>query len=52
MIILGAICLILGFILAIKILWYIGAVLLVVGLLLWLFGSIGNRPVGGRSHWY
>ena len=48
--ILGLILLILGFVLNIGILWTIGIILLVVGAVLWLLGSIG-RPVAGRR-WY
>ena len=51
MIVLGAILLILGFVLNIQTLWTIGVILLVVGAVLWLLGSIG-RPVGGRKVWY
>ncbi|GAY18554.1 DUF6131 family protein [Mycobacterium sp. shizuoka-1] len=51
MIVLGAILLILGFVLKIQILWTIGIILLVVGAVLWLLGSIG-RPVAGRRYWY
>jgi hypothetical protein len=51
MIVLGAILLILGFVLNIQILWTIGIILLVVGAVLWLLGSVG-RPVGGRRYWY
>jgi hypothetical protein len=51
MIVLGAILLILGFVLKVQILWTIGIILLVIGAVLWLLGSIG-RPVGGRRYWY
>lgn len=51
MIVLGAILLILGFVLGINILWTIGVVLLVIGAVLWLLGAVG-RPVGGRKVWY
>ena len=51
MIVLGAILLILGFVLKIQILWTIGIILLVVGAVLWLLGSVG-RHVGGRRYWY
>ncbi|PAY23784.1 hypothetical protein CEY15_05950 [Dietzia natronolimnaea] len=51
MIILGAILLILGFILNINILWTIGLVLIAVGVILFILGSAG-RAVGGRKHWY
>lgn len=50
MIILGVILLLLGFILAIPLLWTIGVIVLVVGLLLLLLGFAGH-PVGGRR-WY
>ena len=51
MIILGLILLILGLILGSGILWVIGLVLILVGALLWLLGSM-NRAVMGRRHWY
>ena len=51
MIVLGAVLLILGFIFGINILWTIGIVLLVVGAVFWILGSVG-RPVGGRRAWY
>jgi hypothetical protein len=51
MIFLGIILLIIGFVLAIHILWIIGIILLVVGLILALLGGMG-RTVGGRSHYY
>lgn len=51
MIVLGAILLILGFVLKIQILWTIGIILLVIGAVLWLLGAVG-RPVGRRKVWY
>lgn len=51
MIILGAILLILGFLLGIPILWTIGIVLVVVGLILYVLGAAG-RTIGGRKHWF
>ncbi|CAN5354847.1 DUF6131 family protein [soil metagenome] len=51
MIVLGAILLILGFVLKISILWTIGIILLVIGAVFWILGSVG-RPVGGRKAWY
>lgn len=50
MIILGVVLLVLGFLLAIPILWTIGIVVLVIGLVLLLVGFAGH-PVGGRR-WY
>jgi len=51
MIILGIILLVIGFILAIHILWIIGIVLLVIGLILALLGAVGHA-VGGRRHYF
>ena len=51
MIVLGIILLILGLILGIGILYTIGIILIVVGAVLWLLGSM-NRGVGGRRHYY
>jgi Family of unknown function (DUF6131) len=51
MIILGIILLIIGFVAAIPILWTIGIVLVLVGLVLVLLSSMG-RAVGGRRHYY
>jgi hypothetical protein len=51
MLILGLICLILGFVLGINILWTIGIILLVIGAVLFLLGSFG-RPVAGRRWYY
>ncbi|MFD4444422.1 DUF6131 family protein [Nocardia sp. NPDC058519] len=51
MITLGAILLILGLLIKIPILWNVGILVLVVGLILVLVGASG-RAVGGRKHWY
>lgn len=51
MIVLGIICLIVGFLLGIHILWAIGIALLVIGAILFLLGRAGHA-IGGRSHWY
>jgi Family of unknown function (DUF6131) len=51
MIILGVILLIIGFVAAIPILWTIGIVLVLIGLVLVLLSSMG-RAVGGRRHYY
>jgi hypothetical protein len=50
MIILGLILLIIGFVVKIAIVWTIGIVVLAVGLLFLLLGTIG-RGVGGRRHY-
>ena len=51
MIVLGVILLLLGYLLGIGILSTIGIILLVVGAVLFLLGSVG-RPIGGRRYWY
>ncbi|MER7771150.1 DUF6131 family protein [Kitasatospora sp. NPDC096140] len=51
MIVLGVILLIIGFVTGISILWTIGLVLLLVGLVLWVAGALGHA-VGGRRHYY
>ena len=51
MIILGVICLILGVVLDVGILWTIGLILIVVGIILWILGML-DRAVMGRRYWY
>ena len=51
MIVLGIVLLILGYVFAIPLLWTIGIVLIVIGAVMWILGSVG-RPVGGRRYWY
>lgn len=51
MIVLGIILLILGAVLELGILWTIGIILIVVGVILWILGSMG-RAVGGRRHYW
>lgn len=51
MIVLGIILMLVGFLLGINILWTIGLILLIVGGVLFLLGSVG-RPVGGRRHYW
>jgi hypothetical protein len=51
MVVFGLIFLIIGFVLAFKILWSIGMILLLVGLVLWAMGALGHA-VGGRRHYY
>jgi hypothetical protein len=50
-IIFGLILLLIGFVTGIAILWTIGLIVLVVGLVLWILGATG-RAVGGRRHYY
>ncbi len=51
MIILGVILLIIGLIAHFPILWTIGIILVIVGVVLMLLGRSG-RAVGGRNHWF
>jgi hypothetical protein len=51
MIILGVILLLLGFVLKIAVLWSIGILVLVVGLILVLLGSLGRGVAGRRHYW-
>lgn len=51
MIALGIILLILGFVFNIGLLWTIGVILLVIGLVLFLLGSLGHAVAGRRHYW-
>jgi hypothetical protein len=51
MIALGVILLVVGFVLAIPVLWTIGIILAVAGVALAVLGTTG-RMIGGRAHWY
>jgi hypothetical protein len=51
MIILGLVLLVAGFLLKISILWSIGIVVLLIGVVLTVMGSMG-RAIGGRSTYY
>ena len=51
MISLGLILLLIGFLAQIPIVWTIGIVVLVVGLVFLLLGAVG-RGVGGRRHYW
>ena len=51
MIVLGVVLLVLGWLLGISILTTLGIILVVVGVVLALLGSVG-RPVAGRRHYY
>jgi hypothetical protein len=51
MIVLGLLLLIIGFITGVAILWSLGVISLVVGLVLWILGSLGHA-IGGRRHYF
>jgi hypothetical protein len=50
-ILIGAILFVIGLIASIYLLWVVGLILLVIGVVMALLGRSG-RPVGGRSHWF
>lgn len=51
MIVFGLILLIIGFVLKIGVLWSIGIIVLLIGLLFWVLGALGHA-VGGRRHYF
>lgn len=51
MIVLGIVLLLIGYFAGISILYTIGGILLVVGIILFILGAVG-RPVGGRKVWF
>ncbi|MEU0566226.1 hypothetical protein ABZ297_12635 [Nonomuraea sp. NPDC005983] len=51
MIILGVILLLLGWLLSISILYTIGVIILIIGIIFFVLGAVG-RPVGGRRYWF
>ncbi|MEU1622357.1 DUF6131 family protein [Streptomyces sp. NPDC005722] len=51
MLILGISLLIIGFLTGISILWTIGIILVIIGLVLWVLGAVGHS-VGGRKHYW
>jgi len=51
MIVLGVILLILGAVFAMPVLWTIGIILIAVGVVLWILGSMG-RQIGPRAHYW
>jgi len=51
MIVLGLVLLIAGALLNVWILYAIGGILLVLGIIFWILGALG-RAVGGRRHYY
>jgi hypothetical protein len=51
MIVLGLILLILGWLLGISILWTIGLIVLIIGIVFLVLGQTGHA-IGGRKYWY
>ena len=51
MIVFGLILLVIGFVTGIAIVWTIGMIVLIVGLVLWVLGTMGHA-VRGRRHFF
>jgi len=49
MITVGIVLMIIGFLTGIAVLWSLGVIIVIVGLVLWLLGALGHA-VGGRRH--
>jgi hypothetical protein len=50
-IVLGIILLVVGFLTGIGILWTIGIILAVIGLILWVLGAMGHAVAGRKHYW-
>ena len=51
MVIFGVVLMIIGFVAGIPILWTVGLIVLLIGLVLWIMGTAGHA-IGGRKHYY
>lgn len=51
MITLGVILLIIGLVAGVGVLWTIGIILVGIGLVLWILGTLGHA-IGGRRHYW
>lgn len=51
MILLGIILIIIGAVANIPVLYSIGIIVALIGIVLWILGATG-RAVGGRNHWF
>jgi len=51
MILVGIVLMILGFLTGYTILWSVGVIVVIIGLVLWLLGALGHA-VGGRRHYF
>lgn len=51
MIILGVVLIVIGYLASIGILETLGIILVIVGVVMWILGSMG-RPVAGRRHYW
>jgi hypothetical protein len=51
MVLFGVVLMIIGLLLGVPVLWSLGVIVLIIGLVLWLLGALGHA-VGGRRHYY
>lgn len=51
MIVVGIVLLLLGYLIPVPLLAWLGWILVVVGVIFWVLGATG-RPVGGRTRWW
>jgi len=51
MITFGIVLMLIGLLLGVPVLWSLGVILVVVGLVLWILGAAGHA-IGGRRHYY
>jgi hypothetical protein len=51
MVLFGIVLMIIGLLLGVPVLWSLGVIVLIIGLVLWLLGTLGHA-VGGRRHYY
>lgn len=51
MIMLGVLLLIIGALLKVGVLWSLGVLILIIGLVLWVLGAMGHA-IGGRRHYF
>ena len=51
MILIGLVLLLIGALASIPILWTLGIILVIVGVVLLILGRVG-RPIGGRAHYW
>ncbi|MFD7630277.1 hypothetical protein ACFV7Q_30375 [Streptomyces sp. NPDC059851] len=51
MIVLGVILLIIGLVFGISILWTLGLILVLIGVVLWVLGAAGHAVAGRKHYW-
>ncbi|MGA4881192.1 DUF6131 family protein [Streptomyces lydicamycinicus] len=51
MVLAGIVLLVIGFVTGIAILWTIGIVLVAIGAILWLLGTMGHAVAGRKHYW-